>query len=274
MDQSGGLLFGRLFTGLFRLFRFQPLRLFLGLAHGQALLDHGGNQQHPLRAVLFKRQDGPGVAGTEFALLQQLLFVGGQVQQAQGVGHVGAALAQPLRQGLLGVAVAVHQVAEGLGLLQPGQVLALQVFDQRQLGQLPRVQLPHQSRHLFQPRGLGRPPAAFAGGDHIAALPFHHHQGLHDPVLTDGGGQLLQLFRVEELAGLVRVGPHAVNGQLPHLFGGGPVEKGGLIREQGRQAPAQSLLFSHKILLYLLVYSRLPEPSAPSQRARNSLVSF
>ena len=50
VDQGGGLLFGRLFTGLFRLFRFQPLRLFLGLAHGQALLDHGGDQQQSAAA--------------------------------------------------------------------------------------------------------------------------------------------------------------------------------------------------------------------------------
>ena len=65
------------------------------------------------------------------AVLHHCLHGVGQLQKTQRVSNVAAALADDLRQGLLGAAEAVHQGAVAQGLFDRVQVRTLNVFDDR-----------------------------------------------------------------------------------------------------------------------------------------------
>ena len=100
----------------------------------------------------------------------------------------------------------LHQAAVALRLLQRGQVLPLQVFNQRQLPHLLVVGLYHNSRNLTEPGQPAGAPAPLAGNDlvHPAGQAAHHHR-LQHAVLPDGIRQLGQRLGLEGLAGLLLV---------------------------------------------------------------------
>ena len=125
----------------------------------------------------------------------------GKAQQTQGVGHGGTGTAHAAGGLLLGQTVALHQRLVALGLLDGVQVLALQVFDQRQLGGELFVGLDDADGNLLQTRQPGGAPAALAGDDLIiAVVDLPDRDGLDQPVLPDGFGQLLGRFRVKEIS--------------------------------------------------------------------------
>ena len=70
------------------------------------------------------------MAGRDGAVGQGPLHPGGQLEEPQGVGDGGPALAHPAGHLLVGVAELVDQLLEGGRLLQRVEVLAVEVLDQ------------------------------------------------------------------------------------------------------------------------------------------------
>ncbi len=111
------------------------------------------------------------VPGRELAVLHHGLHAVRQLQQAQRVGDVAAALADDLGQLLLAVVEALDQLAIARRLFDGVEVGALHVLDDGELEDLLVVELAHDDRHRVQPGLLRRAPAALAGDDLVAALP-------------------------------------------------------------------------------------------------------
>ena len=135
---------------------------------------------------------------------------GRQLQQPEGVGHRGPALAHPGRHLLVGQAELVDELLVGGGLLQGVEVDAVEVLDQRLL------QAGHIVGHLdedgdgLEPGPAGGPPAPLPRDELVAVLlvlelPDQHR--LEQADLADGGGQRPHGLLVEMAPGLVGVGP-------------------------------------------------------------------
>ena len=77
-------------------------------------------------------------------------------QEAERVRDGRPTLPHALRDFLLGQAVDVHQVAVGLRFFERGQVLALQILNERELQPFLRPRLPHDDRHGLEARALRR----------------------------------------------------------------------------------------------------------------------
>src|SRR3546814_9900401 len=76
------------------------------------------------------------MARCQLAFAEQQLHALRQRQQAQGVGDVAAALPERAREIFLGVLEVVDQAAVALRFFKRGQVLSLNVLDDRQLERL------------------------------------------------------------------------------------------------------------------------------------------
>jgi hypothetical protein len=98
------------------------------------------------------------------------------------------------------------QPLNGLGLLNGGQILPQQVFDDGYLG---RFAVGDNGRDRRQSGILRRLIAALTGDDDKQTIrPLPHQDRLQDPMAGYGGGQLGQGLFVEILARLLRVRLH------------------------------------------------------------------
>ncbi len=205
------------------------------------------------------------MAGRERAFGKRPLDGVGQIQQAQGVGHRGAGLADALGDVFLREAGLAHQVAVALGLFDQVQVRALQVLDQRHFARLEVADLVQQRGDFRQARQLRGAEAPFAGDqvEDFAGPPQPHR--LQHALFADGIGQFLQGFFGEAAPRLPRtlldlVDGHEVHGALglrPRLRLRGRRGRrggGGFRRRRGPgarrpaldqrvQSPAQALVF-------------------------------
>ncbi len=91
------------------------------------------------------------------------LHFGGQLEQAQEVGHGGAFLADALAEAFLCEVVLVDELAECKGYLNGVEVLALDILDQGHLGELAVVGRANIGRHRCQSGFYGGAVASFAG---------------------------------------------------------------------------------------------------------------
>ena len=105
-------------------------------------------------------EEGPRVAGVETARAEQLAQLAGQAQQAQRVGDGGAVAAHLARDLFLGEVELLLEPVEGLGLLERGQLLALDVLDEGQLEQPLVGHLAHGDGDGGQPEPAGRRASA------------------------------------------------------------------------------------------------------------------
>ena len=96
----------------------------------------------------------------------------------------------------------IDQLRVALGLLDWVEVFALQIFHERQLERRSVVHVADDDRHLGQAGHLRGAPTAFAGDEFVTALARPHDQRLHDAVLADRLGQLVQRVVVESVARL------------------------------------------------------------------------
>ena len=185
------------------------------------------------------------MSGGQDAFGQQCAHRGGQVQQPQDVGHVGAAFAHPLGGFLLSQAVVLHQGFVSFCFFNGIEILALQVFNHGQLHGLAVVGFDDEHRHLAEAGHPSGSPAAFAGDDLIITRgQFAHCQRLQNAVPADGIRQILQGCFVKLFAGLFAVGLHLGDGQHSNAaaFGGGGGGEGGSVAQEGAQAFAQAFL--------------------------------
>ena len=112
------------------------------------------------RAVRCAEQ-GPGVTGRQLAVGQQVLHGRRQAEQAQRVGDRRAALADALGDVVVGELEVLDQLLVGRRLLQRGEVLAVEVLDQRLLDGAHVVGGADDGRHRRSARPDG-PPASGA----------------------------------------------------------------------------------------------------------------
>ena len=153
--------------------------------------------------------------GRQLAVGQEVLHAGRQAEQAQRVGHRRATLADALGDLVVGQLEVLDQLGERRRLLQRGEVLAVEVLDQRLLDGADVVGRAHHRRDRRQPGPAGRPPASLAG-DQLVALrpPRRTSTGWSTPSSLDRGGQLAERVLVEVHPRLVRVGDDVVDRQL------------------------------------------------------------
>jgi hypothetical protein len=146
-----------------------------------------------------RRQQRAGMPGAQRALVELALDGRRQSQQSQRVGDMAAALADCLGDLSLAVPELLHQAAVGLRLLERGQILALQILDERDLQDLGIAKRPDDDRHFVQSGALRRAPPPLAGdqlefrsggagiGDEIIdqIVDRPHQERLDDPLLAD-----------------------------------------------------------------------------------------
>jgi len=153
---------------------------------------------------------GLGNLAITAAVIPNLL---GQAHQGKGIADRGPGLAEDVTQLLLGVALLIQQALDGLRLFDDGEVLALKILDQGDLGVVP-----------FDVDGgedeeadlLGRQVAALTGDDEEvgALIGDPEEKGLEYPVLLDGGGQLGEGIGLDDLPGLFGVRLEINDGEL------------------------------------------------------------
>ena len=132
------------------------------------------------------RHQRAGMTGRQRAVDEQVADHFGQLEQAQRVGDMAAALADDVAEIGLGVVVLVDQLLIALRLLDRIEVGALHVLDDGEFERGAVVDVAHQHRDVVQPGALRRAPAPFAGNDLVSAVGLAANQHrLDDAVLTD-----------------------------------------------------------------------------------------
>ncbi len=189
----------------------------------------------------------------ERAALEVGLHLGGEPEEPERVTHRRAVLADQPRHLLLRQRELRHQPLVPHGGVERGEVVALEVLDQREGEQRPVVGLLHHRGDLGPPQPLHRAPAALPGDQLVAprrAGPHHHR--LEEARRGDRIGQLAELRLVEVAPRLVRVGADRGHRELPQRT----TRRRILPRDRSQQrleAAAQPFRFGH-------------EPTSPASR--------
>ena len=142
------------------------------------------------------------MAAREQAVAHVRLHLGRQLDESQGVGHRGPVFADLGGDFLLREVELIDQLRITLGLLDRVKVFALEILDKRQLERRSVVHVADDDRHLGQAGYLRGSPAALPGDELVAALARPHNQRLHDAILADRLGQLVQRGIVKPVARL------------------------------------------------------------------------
>src|ERR1700729_2029443 len=109
---------------------------------------------------------------------------------------MAAALADDSRNVFLAAFEFVGERVIALRLLHRVEVFALDIFNDRDFERIRIADVDRYDRNFVQPRGLRRPPAAFAGDDLEPILRAAHrpnYDRLNHSVLLDRIGEFLQL---------------------------------------------------------------------------------
>ena len=168
-----------------------------------------------LLRICLERQQRTGVPAGKLAAFQQLAHIGAESEQAQAVCHGRARFADARGGFLLRHLIVFHQGLVALGLFDGVEILALQVFDQRQLGHLAVVCFNDDGGHLLKSCDARGAPAALAGDDLIVAGgKLSHGQRLKNAVLANGIGEIVQRGFVEIFTRLIAVGFDLGNGKI------------------------------------------------------------
>ncbi len=197
------------------------LHRLLGGADAPAFhVDAGGEAN--LFLLVAKRQQRPGMALRDFALLDHPLHVGRQLQQADQIRHGRAIDVDAGGDFFLRAMVLVDVPLERLRLFDRVEVLPLDVFDDGQLGHLAVVDVADLHRHLAPVGGLGGAEPALAGDELVAVADAADHQRLQDAVGADAVRQVGDLGLFERLPRLIRIGfdGDAVEPELAVLVAG------------------------------------------------------
>ncbi len=136
----------------------------------------------------------------------QVLHVLGQCQQPEAVADRGPRLAQLRRQGVVGQAEVIQQLAVRHGLLDGVEVGAVDVLDERLGEQLGVLGVAHHDGDLGQPSEACRAEAPFAGDDLVAPGGVGaRNDRLQHADLAQAVGQLAEERVVEAVTRLARV---------------------------------------------------------------------
>ena len=141
----------------------------------------------------------------DVAFLHHLFHVGRQLQQAEQVGDRRAIDLHAAGQLFLRALILIDVPLERFGLFDRVEVLALDVFDDGELGHLAIVHVANLHGHLAPVGGLGGTQAALAGDQLEAVARAADDERLQNAVGANAIGQIGDLGLVECLARLVRV---------------------------------------------------------------------
>src|SRR6185503_14925239 len=173
-------------------------------AHGEELQLQALPELHRHLRVVFTGYAHEELARDRLALAAELrLHLFGEPRQTERVRDVRATLTEQLGGNLVGVAVTLDQRGDRLGLLEGGQILSLEVLEQRDLERV--LHVANQGRQPLDTRELCRAETALAGEQLEAVRPLAEDDRLQEAVALDGAPKLGQLLRVEVLSRLVGV---------------------------------------------------------------------
>jgi hypothetical protein len=144
-----------------------------------------------------------GVAGGNFALLDEILDRNFELEEADGVGDCGAIFSGAFGDLLLGKVKLIGEALKGVGLLDWIEIFALEIFDERHLHCHTFRYVAHDDGYAVQLCALGRAPATFAGDKLIAAGAAAHNERLNDAARTDRLRELFQGLFAEARARLI-----------------------------------------------------------------------
>jgi hypothetical protein len=155
-----------------------------------------------------------------FAHRHQLPDLLGCVGQAKTVFEVALVLAQLFRELADAVAVLADHPVVHRSFFERGQVLSLEVLDDRNLEGRVVVELLDKGRDRREAGFLRRPPAALAGNELIAIVAERPDEyRLENAVLADGRRQFVQRLGVEGHPRLLGIGLDPIDGDGPYPDG-------------------------------------------------------
>src|SRR5581483_5722394 len=178
------------------------------------LLGGRAEGERALGLLVTEREQGPTVSRLDPALREELLNLGGEREQADGVRDVRPGDPEALRQRLLLEAELLQQLSERLGELDRVQVLPVDVLDQRLAEGVRVVALAYDRGDGRESRQAGRAQAPLPRDELVSALRAPHDDRLQDPDLANRHRQRLQRLVLEARPWLTRVGRDAVQGDL------------------------------------------------------------
>ena len=141
----------------------RPLDQALGLAHVESPLHHLAGKPGRVPGV----EERAGVARGQRPVLKHVLDRVGQVQKANHIGDMAAALAHGPGEFFLTVVEFLQQPVVAARLLERTEVPALDILDQGDLQGVPVRKLLDDDRNIVKLGRLRRPPAAFTGDDFV-----------------------------------------------------------------------------------------------------------
>ena len=150
----------------------------------------------------------------------------GNHAQRHRFGHRRTRLGDLLGDIFVRVVKLLGEALQAVGFFKRRQVLALQIFDQREFQRFGVVGDFLDARNFAQSRGARGVVAALAGNDVVAIVARHeaHEQRFQHALFFDGFGEFAQI--AQEFAGLIGVGPDLVDRN--HAADGGAAETGQL----------------------------------------------
>ena len=195
----------------------QPGNQTFRLPHVQTFLDDafGGVR---LAFVIRQTKNHLRMANGNPSITQQRLHRRRQFQQARRVRHRRAALADLGGDFLLRELKLSAELRVAERFFQRIQILALQVFDERQFQHGAVIGFAIDDGNFGKIQQLRRAPAAFAGDEFKKSAAFAHNERLDDALLADGIGEFLQRFRGKIFPRLQRRRTNAVQWHALNLF--------------------------------------------------------
>ena len=149
-----------------------------------------------------ERQKTPGVSRGKAALGDELLKIGGELQQADGIDDGRAIFTGAVADIFRGEIELGGHALEGDGRFDGVQILSLNVLDKRDFEEMIVGDVLHDNRNCREACEFRRAPAAFAGYKLVAVACFADNQGLNNAVGADGLRQFRQFFLLEQPARL------------------------------------------------------------------------
>jgi hypothetical protein len=152
------------------------------------------------------------VSHGETVLGDELLDVGRELEETERVGN-GAALLSGAAGDLVVTKVkVVGEPFEGMRDFDGVEILPLDVLDEGDLEEAIIGDVLNEDRDVGDTGEAGGTPAPFAGHELVPAVARSDHEGLNDTVGADGIGEFLEAIRLEDGAGLERIGIDEVHG--------------------------------------------------------------
>jgi hypothetical protein len=158
------------------------------------------------------------MAHGEAVLSEEILDVGGELEEAEGVGDGATVLAGATGDVIVAEVELVREAVEGMGDLDGVEILALYVLDQRDFEQVLIGNMLDHGRDVGKAGEFPGAPAAFASDELIAIAEGPNDERLNDAIGQDGIGEFLEAIGAKHRARLKGVGIDEGDGEIRYAF--------------------------------------------------------